>query len=169
VKRSETSVQFGTWLKDVRAQERDRGVDHYELACNASLLTPYIKDNLSLALRDLELLYTKLPTGLMSDDEQRAHWEESRDTYVVQVRDALERIAATLTAVGCTEKELASISDDRESPDDVPQEPARDEEGDGEGDDEEAETVLLAVRELREKAADGEGEVVKEECASTLT
>lgn len=158
-------MQFGTWLKDVRAQERDRGVDHFDLACNASRLTPYIKDNLALFLRDLEFLYLELPTERMSEADQREYWEEHRDEYVRRLRIALNRLAATLTAVGCTDQELAGISDSATPSDDVPEVDSEDQEGD----DEEAETVLLEVRELREKAFEGDGEVVKEECATALT
>lgn len=167
MKRTETGVQLGTWLRDVRAQERDRGVDHYELACHASRLTPYIKDNMSQALRDLERLWMRLPTELMGEDEQRLFWEEYRAEYIRQVQGALVRFAASLTAVGCTEEELAlafdGASEKTEESDTGEGNPKEIEEGDSAED----ETIRLEVKELREKAADPE--VTKGETARALT
>jgi hypothetical protein len=110
VKRTETGVLFGTWLRSVRAREREAGVDHRELACYASKLTPYIQDNLSEALHRLEKLYIQIPATAFTEQIQRERWEKLRPGYVRDVREALDFLAATLTAVGCTEDELESVN-----------------------------------------------------------
>lgn len=155
-------MQYGTWIHDVRAQEKDKGVDFYKLACYASKLTPYIKDRLSYALRDLEQLYLALPADIDGDAEQREYWEASREEYIESVRTALCGIAAALAAVGCTDEELAGIpKSNKELPDAVDDDESDDD------DDEMVETIRLEVMELREKAAQAEKE--KEEHADQLT
>lgn len=81
------------------------------MACNPSRLTPYVQDQLGAALQSLEELYVKLPPVVTEDDEQREAWEGLRDSYILTVREALDRIGATLAAVGCTDQELSRVLD----------------------------------------------------------
>lgn len=100
---------FGTWLRAARARERETGVDHRELACYAGKLTPYVQDQMSQALHDLEKLYIRIPPTALHESNQRMLWESLRTEFVHDIRIALDRIAAVLTAVGCTEEELEAI------------------------------------------------------------
>lgn len=106
-------MQFGTWLSALRGQESIDGVDHYELACYASKLTPYVRGNLDDALGLLASVSDDIPDGV-SDDDLRAYWEENRSAYIRKIREVLDHIGAALTAVGCTDKqlELAAKSDE---------------------------------------------------------
>lgn len=145
MKRTETSVQFGTWLSDARASEKDKGVNHRELACYGSKLTPYVQNQLAPALQDMETLYAALPSVTEDEEKQRAFWEDFRPEYVQRIRVALDSIGAALTAVGCTEDELASAVPDATEPDASSETP--------EGEDQEPkndETVLLDVVEVRQ-------------------
>lgn len=104
----------GTWLRDLRAVERDRGVDYMSLACNASELTPYVRDQLSLAAQGIEALYASLPSPLTPDGDQRSHWEGTREEYIARVCEAVQRLGAALAAVGCTdgEREKAAVCEE---------------------------------------------------------
>lgn len=99
-------MTYGTWLSAARAEEKRLGVDHHEMACYASRLTPYVQNHLAVALRDLEQLYAELPSPIAEDVEQREYWEGTRREYVSRIRAALDHIGAALTAVGCTDEEL---------------------------------------------------------------
>jgi len=99
-------VLFGSFLRSARTREREAGIDHRELACYAGKLTPYVQSNLSNALLTLETLYTRIPSTVISEQQQRELWEQLRSVYIQDIRSALDRIAAVLTAVGCTEEEL---------------------------------------------------------------
>lgn len=116
-------VLFGTWLASIRARERDSGVNHRDLACNPSKLTPYVQGQLGTALHELEKLYATLPPVVTEEDEQREAWEELRDGYILTVREALDRIGATLTAVGCTDRELSTLLDPEPEPEPAAEEP----------------------------------------------
>lgn len=107
----ENRVLFGTWLASIRARERDSGVSHRDLACDPLKLTPYVQGQLAEALQSLERLYATLPPVVTEESEQREAWETLRDSYVLTVREALDRIGATLTAVGCTDRELSGVLD----------------------------------------------------------
>lgn len=95
----------GTWLADTRAVEKDMGVDHNELACHASLLTPYIRDRLARAARALEELYGQLPSPLAPEGEQRGYWEGGREAYVGRICEVIQHLGSALSAVGCTDDE----------------------------------------------------------------
>lgn len=125
----EKRVLFGTWLASIRASERDSGVNHRDLACNPSRLTPYVQGQMSTALYDLERLYAQLPPVVAEESEQREAWEQLRDDYVRTVRQALDHIGAALCAVGCTDGELRAVLDPPE-PDPAPADEADECEGD---------------------------------------
>lgn len=103
-------VPDGTWLRAVRAEERDKGVDFRALACHASELTPYVRDQLSRAAQGIEELYASLPSPLTPDTQQREFWESGREEYVARVCEAVQRLGAALAAVGCTDNELAKAA-----------------------------------------------------------
>lgn len=100
---------FGTWLRSIRTQERDTGVDFNQLACYGSKLTPYIQDHMAVALKDIEMMYNQLPSTALSEEEQRERWEGLRTEYIARMRAALDHFGAALAAVGCTEEELGQI------------------------------------------------------------
>lgn len=102
-------MPYGTWLEGVRSQERSRGVDYRHLACYASELTPYVRDQLARAALGLEEIYAHLPSLLVSDDAQREHWVAARDTYVNHVSAVVRHLGAALSAVGCTDAEFAQV------------------------------------------------------------
>ena len=108
---TEIRVLFGTWLATVRASERDSGVNHRELACYPSKLTPYVQGHMSEALHSMEKLYAQLPPVLLDEDEQREAWEGRREEFIRAMREALDHIAATLSAVGCTDSLLSTVLD----------------------------------------------------------
>lgn len=116
-------MQFGTWLRDARAREKDKGVDHRELACYANKLTPYVQDCMARALQGMEELYAQLPPAVAPEEKQRKQWEDGRTAFVARMRESLDLIGAALTAVGCTEEELAAVSDEGPDPE-GDQEPA---------------------------------------------
>ncbi len=98
---------FGTWLHDARVRDREAGVDHRELACYGEKLTPYVQEHLAKALQGLERLYMRIPSTLLDEKALREQWEEFRPQYIRDIRTALESLAAALTAVGCTDEQLA--------------------------------------------------------------
>lgn len=102
-------MRFGTWLRDIRAKEREAGVNHRDLASRPAELTSYVQDHLSQALRKLELMYTQIPPAPIPEDRLRIRWESFRGRYIRDIRYALDHIGAALTAVGCTEEELAAV------------------------------------------------------------
>lgn len=99
----------GALLRKVRAGEKSRGVNYTTLACQASVLTPYVRDHLSHAAQAIEELYTQLPSPVTPDAAQRAHWEAERETYVARICEAVERLAAALTSMGCTDGEMEKL------------------------------------------------------------
>lgn len=98
-------MQFGTWLGVLRAEEAKDGVDHYELACYADKLTPYVRGHLADALGTLRGVDDLIPE-FSSEQELRGFWEDSRDEYIRKIRETLDHVGAALTAVGCTDKQL---------------------------------------------------------------
>lgn len=109
------NVTNGTWLHSVRAVEQGKGVDHRELACYAALLTPYVRDHLARAAQSIEELYTQLPSVVVGEDQQRAHWENGREAYISRLCEVLHHLGAALTAVGCTDDELKGLCGCEES------------------------------------------------------
>lgn len=99
----------GAWLRSLRAMEKDTGVDYTDLACRATVLTPYVRDHLSRAAQGIEELYAKLPSAIVSDEDQRAHWEEGREAYVSSICEAIQHLGKALAAVGCTDSELNKL------------------------------------------------------------
>lgn len=102
-------MHFGTWLRDVRAEEREAGVNHRDLACRPAELTSYVQDQMCEALSRMERLYIRIPPAPLDESHLREKWEDFREPYIYELRKALDHIGAALTAVGCTEDELASI------------------------------------------------------------
>lgn len=96
----------GTWLRNLRAVERDKGVDYTTLACHASELTPYVREQLARAAQGVEEVYSQLPSAVLPEAEQRARWESSREEYVARICEAVQRLGVALTAVGCSDAEL---------------------------------------------------------------
>jgi hypothetical protein len=151
-------VLYGTWLKDVRAQEKTQGVDHRELACYASLLTARVQDELSRALRGLELLYIRIPAVALHEDFQRDRWENYRTEYIREIREALDHIGAALAAVGCTDEELAGAhqtqcsAEDEEEPEEPTDESSEEDSSDGIADNEETVKFPVVVLPLQRTA-----------------
>lgn len=102
-------MSYGTWLRDLRAEERDAGVDHRDLACYASKLTPHVRDHLALAAQGIEELYTSLPAMITPDWAQRTYWEDSREVYLTRLTQALQHLGSALVAAGCTDAELNGL------------------------------------------------------------
>lgn len=117
-------MTHGTWLRTVRSREKSAGVDHRQFACYASTLTPHVRDHLARAAQGIEKLYGQLPAATVSEADQREHWTEGREAYIDSIRDVLGHLAAALTAVGCTDKQLALGDPGEEGiPAEVPEEP----------------------------------------------
>lgn len=139
-------MHFGTWLRATRAKEREDGVDHVELACYASKLTPYIRDHMARALQDMEELYAQLPSAAVPEENQRDHWENGRQAYITRMRESLDHIGAALNAVGCTDEELDNVSqaNEEEIESDTP-EPASESGDEVQVDEESQETTQIAL------------------------
>lgn len=139
----------GTWLRSLRAMEKDKGVDYTALACHAQALTPYVREHLSRAAQGIEELYGQLPSAIVSDEDQRVHWETGRDAYVSRICEAIQHLGRALSAVGCTDAELEKILTCNEEANKVecdtssdnPEEEVSEEEIDG------SETVVMALPE----------------------
>lgn len=99
----------GTVLRTIRAGEKSKGVNYTTLACQASVLTPYVRDQLSLAAQKIEELYTRLPSPVTPDVVQRSHWESQREVYVARVCEVIQYVGAALTSMGCTDSEMEKI------------------------------------------------------------
>lgn len=99
----------GTWIRAVRAGEKNRGVNYTTLACHASVLTPYVRDHLAYAAQGIEELYTQLPPAISEETEQRDHWENRRSEYVTRICKVVEHVGAALAALGCTDSELEKL------------------------------------------------------------
>jgi hypothetical protein len=115
----------------VRDREKASGVDHRDLACYASRLTPHVRDHLAHAAQEIEKLYGQLPSAASFESQQREHWEEGREDYIESIRSVLGHLASALTAVGCTDEQLA-LGESGEDPEpaplpDEPDEPETDE------------------------------------------
>lgn len=113
-------MQFGTWLRDARAQERDRGVSHRELVSQPVMLTEYMQDHMARALQNMEELYAQFPAAAHDEARQREIWEALREPFVIRMREALDHIGAVLTVV-CTTEELERAGCDEESPESAPE------------------------------------------------
>lgn len=142
-------MEYGTWLRTMRAQEKVAGVDHIAMACYASQLTPYVRTHLATALQDMEELYAQLPPVIALEEEQREHWENGRDAYIACIRGALDHIGAALNAVGCTDEQLASAGHNEPEPDDAPEEKEPSEENEPKQIESGEETMRLSTSGLR--------------------
>lgn len=137
----------GTWLRSLRAMEKDNGVNYTELACQATVLTPYVREHLSRAAQGIEELYAKLPSALVDDAAQRAHWEDGREAYVSRICEAIQHLGKALAAVGCTDSALNKLlvcneeanEEENDTSYDGREEDSSEEESDG------GETVVIAV------------------------
>jgi hypothetical protein len=95
--------------------EQGKGVDHRELACYATALTPYVRDHLARAAQNIEELYAQLPSAVVGEEQQRGYWESGREAYITRLCEVLHHLGAALTAVGCTDDELKSMCGCEES------------------------------------------------------
>lgn len=70
----------------------------------------------------------RIPSVVLDEEELRELWPEFRAEYIREARRALDHIAAALTAVGCTEEELAGAdgspepAEKNDDPSDIPPE-----------------------------------------------
>jgi hypothetical protein len=101
-------MSSGDWLSTTRNHQAEvHGVDHLELACNADKLTEYVSRKLNVAAQAVEHARVAVPQESWSEEAQRKLWEEDRGIFVDDMVHALACLGAILTAVGCTEKEMA--------------------------------------------------------------
>lgn len=139
----------GTWLRSLRAVEKDAGVDYTTLACHAVALTPYVREHLSRAAQGIEGVYNQLPSVVESEEGQRVRWEDGREAYVDRICEAIQHLGKALTALGCTDSELEKIllckedanEEESDTSSDAREEEATEEEIDG------SETIVMALPE----------------------
>lgn len=144
---TDETVLFGTWLRSVRARERDKGTPYRDLATYPEKLTPYVQEELAQAAQVVETLYVKLPRATDPVGDQRAQWEQGREEFIATVRTALDHLGAALSAVGCTDAELSAAlrTTDTEEPSESPE--SGEENPDHESDSEK--TVPVSLSDIR--------------------
>lgn len=103
-------MQTGTWLKSVRTQEIEEGVDHYALACNPYMLTLHTRDLFQRLIGSANRALARVPLPMEDDRRQRLTWEAGRETYIRELRDCAAALASALNAVGCTDAELSDAA-----------------------------------------------------------
>jgi hypothetical protein len=102
------SVEFNDWLITQRMhQETQHDVDHRELACDPYQMSRYVLTQMHSALDTMETARMNVPSHGMHEETQRKAWEDNRSSFVDNIVTMLGCVGSMLTAVGCTDKELA--------------------------------------------------------------
>lgn len=103
-------MQTGTWLRSVRASEVEQGISHRELACDAGKLTSHVRERLARAQVRLARVIAMIPSADEDEAAQREVWEDGRQGYVDLLCAAVADLGSALTAVGCSDCEVAGAS-----------------------------------------------------------
>lgn len=116
-------MQTGTWLRWVRSKEKQEGLDHHELVCDPYKLTVRTRKKILQAMNHVHRALALVPLPMEEDAQQRRIWEENRQAYVRELALCAEGIAAALTAVACTDREIEKVLESTEVTAEVPMPP----------------------------------------------
>lgn len=102
-------MQFDKWLADQRRYQAETfDVDYGHMASDVDEMTAYVTMNLNAAFLELAEAQQEVPWKPWAKTEKRAEvWETGRDKVVGEIVDVLMFIGNVLTAVGCSDEELA--------------------------------------------------------------
>jgi dUTPase. len=110
VKRPEgETVKFDKWLAEQRKyQAQTFNVDYMLMDVDVDELTKYVTMNLNAAFLELAETQQEVPWKPWAKTEDRAKvWSTGRDKVVGEIVDVLMFVGNVLTAVNCTDSELA--------------------------------------------------------------
>lgn len=102
-------MQFNEWLADQRRYQAETfGIDYDKMNVDVDALTTYVTMNLNAAFLELAETQQEVPWKPWAKTEKRAEvWETGRDKVVGELVDVLMFVGNVLTAVGCSDEELA--------------------------------------------------------------
>lgn len=102
-------MRFDEWLYQQRKYQGETfGVDYKKLSNDVDALTEYVTMNLNAAFLELAETQQEVPWKPWAKIEKRAEvWATGRDKVVGELVDVLMFVGNVLTAVGCSDEELA--------------------------------------------------------------
>lgn len=102
-------VNFNEWLCTQRRYQAETfGVNYDEMRLDVDKLTEYVTMNLNAAFLELAETQQEVPWKPWAKSEKRAKvWKTGRDKVVGELVDVLMFVGNVLTAVGCSDEELA--------------------------------------------------------------
>lgn len=102
-------MRFDEWLHAQRLyQAQTFGVDYAELVKDVDKRTDYVTMNLNAAFLEVAEAQQEVPWKPWARTEDRvATWAVNRDKFVGEIVDVLMFLGNALTAVGCSDEELA--------------------------------------------------------------
>lgn len=102
-------MQFNEWLASQRQYQQETfGVNYTSMANDVDELTAYVTMNLNAAFLELAETQQEVPWKPWAKTEDRAKkWETGRDKVIGELVDVLMFVGNVLTAVDCSDTELA--------------------------------------------------------------
>jgi hypothetical protein len=102
-------VKFDEWLHTQRAYQAETfEIDYPRMAVDVNAKTDYVTMNLNAAFLELAEAQQEVPWKPWATAENREKkWAQNRDKFVGEMVDVLFFVANALTAVNCSDEELA--------------------------------------------------------------
>jgi hypothetical protein len=102
-------MRFDEWLRDQRRYQTETfGTDYPNMVTDVDARTNYVTMNLNAAFLELAEAQQEVPWKPWAKTEDRtAKWATNRDKFVGEMIDVLMFVGNALTAVNCSDEELA--------------------------------------------------------------
>lgn len=102
-------MEFQNWLREQRAYQSETfKVNYVEMINDVDKLTEYVTMNLNAAFLELAETQQEVPWKPWAKTEDRVKvWATGRDKVIGELVDVLMFVGNVLTAVDCTDSELA--------------------------------------------------------------
>lgn len=102
-------MRFDEWLREQREYQTETfNVDYAEMDADVDALTAYVTMNLNAAFLELAETQQEVPWKPWAKTEKRVEvWATGRDKVVGELVDVLMFVGNVLTAVNCSDEELA--------------------------------------------------------------
>lgn len=96
------------WLRDQREYQSDvYGVAYEVFGLDKNARTDYVSMNLTAAMIEIGEAYQEVPWKPWAKVNKEEVWKEKRGKFIGEIVDVLFFLANSLTAVNCTDEELA--------------------------------------------------------------
>jgi hypothetical protein len=101
-------VNFDNWLLDQRRYQQETfKVDYPGMASDAGARTDYVSMNMTAAMIEMGEAFQEVPWKPWATINKAESWKRTRAAFIGEIVDVMFFLANALTAVGCTDEELA--------------------------------------------------------------